>query len=478
MWNFNKFKNNKAVILENGKTFSYAELNCLAQNIVRHILNKENNRPLVFHLCGNELGALAAYVGFLNAHIVPLVLNADLDFALFKSLLTEFLPAYLHLPNRRLQELSTLPESANFETLFSHFGYSLIKTNFKKSYLLNDNLALVQPTSGSTGSHKLVRQSYQNIQANTGDIVAYLHLNETERAITTLPMNYNYGMSVINTHCAVGAALILTDKSIIQREFWQALKTHKATSFAGVPYTFEMLEKLRFFRMDLPHLRYLTQAGGKLSTVLQEKFSKWAMDNGKKFWVMYGATEATARMAYLPPAMAMQKIGSIGIAIAQGKFSLIDSVGNLITTPKTKGELVFEGKNVALGYAEKGDDLAKGDDFHGRLLTGDVANFDEDGFFYIVGRKKRFLKIFGNRVSLDECENLLKTAFPKIDCICSGKDDQMQIFVTPDNAEQEPQLIDFLAQKTNLNKTAFVVKTIAKIPRNAAGKVLYETLQQ
>lgn len=475
MWNLNKFKNNTAVILENGEHIRYAQLAEYADNLTHFILKNKNHRPLIFHLCANELGALVAYVGFLNAQMVPLVLSADLDYALLKSMLQEFSPAFLHLPNRRLAELKEFKE---FETLFTQFDYSLIKTNFKTHYSLHDDLALVQPTSGSTGSHKLVRQSYHNLKANTKAIVEYLNLDETERAITVLPMHYNYGMSVINTHFAVGASLILTDKSVVQREFWSVFKNFQATSLSGVPYTFEMLEKLRFLRMNLPHLRYLTQAGGKLSTVLQEKFSKWAHDSGKQFWVMYGATEATARMAYLPPSMAMEKIGSIGIAIPKGKFSLIDSEGKIITMPSVVGELVFEGPNVALGYAEKGEDLSRGDDFKGKLLTGDMATFDEDGFYYIVGRKKRFLKIFGNRVSLDECENLLKTAFPKIDCICSGKDDQMQIFVTPDNAEQEPQLIDFLAQKTNLNKAAFVVKTIAKIPRNAAGKILYEALQK
>ena len=477
MWHLNNYSARNAVVLENGEAVSYAKLASFAQNLTQNIA--PNPRPLVFHLCANELGALVAYVGFLNARIVPLVLNADLDFALFKSMLAEFLPAYLHLPNRRLKELSALPESANFETLFSQLGYSLVKTNFKKSYVVNDALALVQPTSGSTGSHKLVRQSYQNIQANTAAIVEYLALNESERAITTLPMNYNYGMSVINTHLAVGATLILTDKSIIQREFWQALKMQQATSFAGVPYTFEILDKLRFLRMDLPHLRYVTQAGGKLSTVLQEKFSKWAADKGKKFWVMYGASEATARMAYLPPEKASEKIGAIGIAIPHGRFSLMDENGNVITTPQTTGELVFEGANVALGYAETGEDLAKGDDFHGKLLTGDVAMFDDEGFYYIVGRKKRFLKIFGNRVSLDECENLLKAEFAGVDCVCAGRDDHLQIIVADskaENVEHFEHFADFLSQKTNLNKTAFSVKSVAQIPRNEAGKVLYEKL--
>ena len=465
MWNFGKFKDRVAIITEQGEKITYAKLNEHCSNLTKHI----KSRCLIFHLCSNEIGSLVGYVGFLQAKIVPLMLRADLDIALLKNMIDIYLPKYINVPNSMAEKLPCL------QKVYSNLNYTLLKTDFDKSYQLYDKLALLLTTSGSTGSPKLVRQSYKNLTENTKSIVQYLKLNDTERAITSLPMNYNYGISIINTHFWVGAALILTDKSVMQKEFWQHLKDFEATSFAGVPYTYEMLDKLRFFNMNLPNLRYMTQAGGKLLPDLHHKFAKWAKDNNKKFIVMYGATEATARMGYLPAEKSLEKYGSMGIAIPNGKFSLVDTNGNVITTPQSVGELVYEGDNVCLGYAECGEDLCKDDELGGKLFTGDMAEFDNEGFYYIVGRKKRFLKIYGNRISLDETERLIKAEFPSLECACAGTDKMMMIYTT-DSAENE-NIIEFISTKTGLNKAAFEVKNVNEIPKNASGKTLYDELR-
>jgi acyl-coenzyme A synthetase/AMP-(fatty) acid ligase len=191
---------------------------------------------------------------------------------------------------------------------------------------------------------------------------------------------------------------------------------------------------------------------------------------------MYGQTEATARMAYLPHEYSLSKTGSMGIAIPGGKFSLIDADGNTINESEVVGELVYEGTNVTLGYAESGSDLAKGDERNGILLTGDMAKRDSDGFYYIVGRKKRFLKIFGSRVNLDETERLVKSSFNDFDTVCAGKDDEMVVFITDKTKEKEVQ--KFLAEKMNLNHLAFRVKYIESIPKNESGKTLYVALEK
>lgn len=465
MWKLNKFKNNTAVITESGQKITYEELDAHCQSLT----DKIGRRCLVFNLCRNETASLAGYTGFLNAKIVPLMLKADLDKDLLKRFIITYKPDYLHVPSDMAAAFTDSRE------IYKNLGYSLIKTPYNNEFELHDELALLLTTSGSTGSPKLVRQSYKNIEANTKSIVKYLNIEETERAITTLPMNYTYGISIINTHLMTGACLILTEKGLMQKEFWQQLKENKATSFGGVPYTYEMLERLRFFRMDLPSLKYLTQAGGKLSPDLHEKFAKWAIENDKKFIVMYGQTEATARMAYLPCEKSLEKYGSMGIAIPGGKFSLIDENGEEITTPETVGELVYEGDNVTLGYAQCGDDLKKGDERGGRLVTGDMAKFDKDGFFYIAGRKKRFLKIYGNRVNLDETERLIKSNFKDIDCACTGIDDKMDIFIT--NPLYKEIVLKFISAKTGINHNAFTVNIISEIPKNEAGKTLYKELE-
>jgi acyl-coenzyme A synthetase/AMP-(fatty) acid ligase len=264
----------------------------------------------------------------------------------------------------------------------------------------------------------------------------------------------------------------------MEKGFWEFFKREEATSFGGVPYTYEMLKRLRFFQMALPSLRTMTQAGGKLSPDLHKEFAQYAKDHGKKFVVMYGQTEATARMAYLPAERSLEKYGSMGVAIPGGKFTLVDVEGNPITKANVTGELIYEGENVTLGYAESLSDLEKQDEWHGKLVTGDMAKMDEEGFFYIVGRKKRFLKVFGNRVNLDELERMLKSAFLDYDFACDGVDDHISVFVTEKEDEVVAKIKRFLVEKTRLNNKAFTVKYLSEIPKNEAGKTLYRKLQE
>ncbi len=464
MWNFEKYSGNTAVLTESGEEVSYGRLSALCSEFSSNI----KGHRLIFNLCRNEMGALVGYAASLNTGIVPLMLKADLDGELLSELAKTYKPDYLNMPSDMAKRFP------DYRTVYEYLGYSLLKTPYNRAYPLHDDLAILLPTSGSTGSPKLVRQTYRNIEANTESIVQYLGITGNERAITTLPMNYTYGLSIINTHLQAGACIILTEKGLMQKEFWRQLKEFEATSFGGVPYTYEMLNRLRFTGMDLPSLRYVTQAGGKISPRLHEQFAKWATDSGKRFIVMYGQTEATARMSYLPAEKALEKYGSMGIAIPGGRFTLIDADGNEIKKPDTVGELVYTGDNVTPGYAECGEDLIKGDERNGRLETGDMAKFDSDGYYYIVGRKKRFLKIFGNRVNLDETEQLLKLRFKDMDSACSGIDDKMHVFVTDDSEKKEVLL--YLSEKLKFNPSAFKIVSVPEIPRNESGKVLYKEL--
>ena len=291
-------------------------------------------------------------------------------------------------------------------------------------------------------------------------------------------MNYTYGLSIINSHLLVGASILVTNKGLMQKEFWNFFKKAGATSFGGVPYTYEMLDKLRFYRMDLPTLRYMTQAGGKLTVELHKKFAEYARDNGKKFIVMYGQCEATARMGYLPADKALDKIGSMGIAIPGGRLFITDVDGNEIEDADVTGELVYEGPNVTMGYAECGEDLAKGDERNGILHTGDMAKRDKDGYYYLVGRKKRFLKIYGNRVNLDEIDRLIKGHFGNIECASSGVDDHCFIFITNENKNIKDDVNAFVSKTTGLNPKAFQTIVIDEIPKNDAGKTLYRELKK
>lgn len=465
IWDFKKYYDNIAAIDELGNKISYKELENSGSNLVKHI----EDRALVFSLCSNTIGSLVGYTSFLNNDIVPLMLDGDIDRELLKTLLETYKPNYVWVSKKSENEF------VDFNKVYEDHGYVLLKSNYEVNHNLYEELGLLLTTSGSTGSPKLVRQSYKNILANTKSIVEYLEIDASQRAITTLPMNYTYGLSIVNTYMYAGATILLTTKSIMEKDFWRLFKEEKATSFGGVPYTYEILDKLRFFRMDLPHLESMTQAGGKLAPELHKKFAEYAKEKGKKFVVMYGQTEATARMAYLPHDKSLEKYGSMGIAIPGGQFELIDASGNVIECSDVVGELKYRGDNVTLGYAENLQDLSKGDERNGILVTGDMAKRDQDGFYFIVGRKKRFLKIFGNRVNLDESERLLKSKFKDFECACAGVDDKMYIFVTSENGHDEVK--KYIAETTGLNSAAFKVKYINEIPKNEAGKTLYIKLE-
>ena len=463
IWNLTAFEDRTALLDEDGESMTYGQLWTEGDELAKAV----GDRCLAFILCRNSIGSVLGYTAFLNHGIVPVMVNSHLEGTLLSNLLEAYSPEYLWLPANQEAQFQGMKKT------YDARDYVLLKTGFTKHYPLHEDLALLITTSGSTGSPKLVRQSYTNILDNAQSIAEYLRLDEMERPITTLPMNYVYGLSIINSHFLVGATVLLTDKGLMQKEFWQFFREAGASSFGGVPYTYEMLFKLRFFRMDLPSLRTVTQAGGKITPELHEKFAAWAAETGRNFVVMYGAAEATSRMGYLPPEKAVEKKGSMGIPIPGGVFELLDAEGSRITEPYTTGELVYTGKNVTLGYAESGEDLIRGDERHGHLETGDMAQFDEDGYYYIVGRKKRFLKIYGNRVNLDEIDRMVKAEF-QIEMASAGRDDHLYLFVT-DKKMAEP-VREFVIGKTKLNPAAFKAVVLDEIPKNDAGKTLYSEL--
>ena len=421
-FNYEKYASRVAIISDADERITYAELGMR----VRSISCTLQKGILQFCLCENNVESLVYYLACIEANAPVVMLDAKKNLELLNHLRDIYKP---------------------------------------RETLCHPDLAVCLTTSGSTGSPKLVRLTLENLRSNAESIAEYLHIDEHERAITMLPMYYSYGLSIINSHLLKGATILLTDKTYAQREFWTFLKEQQATSMAGVPYTWEMLKRLRFFRMDLPSVKTMTQAGGKLNAELALEYIQNAKASGKRFYVMYGQTEATARMSYLPWEQAEEKYASIGIAIPRGRFELADD-----------GELIYHGPNVSMGYAECAEDLLKGDENHGVLYTGDLARVDEDGFYYITGRKKRFVKVWGNRCNLDAIEQLVKgVGVEKLECAVVGVDDKITIFVTA--AEVDTQIINHLVEKTGLNKRAFEVRVVESIPTAPSGKLDYQLMQ-
>jgi acyl-CoA synthetase (AMP-forming)/AMP-acid ligase II len=335
---------------------------------------------------------------------------------------------------------------------------------------LHPDLAVLLSTSGSTGSAKLVKLSLRNIDANARAIATYLSLNDSERAMTTLPYHHAYGMSVVNSHLVCGGALVLTDQSVIEREFWLTFDRTAATSFAGVPYTFESIHRSGLDLSERKSLRYATQAGGRLDPSLVSHFAERSMAQRWRFFVMYGQTEAAPRMAYLPPEHAVKHPHCIGLPVPGGRFDILDDQGNPVTGVDELGQLAYSGPNIMMGYAERPEDLSV-DNTPPRLLTGDIGGRNAAGLFHITGRTARFVKPFGLRMNLDDLESLLQSDLPG--ARCTGDDRRIVVAVESVSHSTSVAAVAKLADAVRLPEFVFQVVEFAEMPRLPSGKVDY-----
>lgn len=448
-----KPKDKIAAIDDSGHSISYGEICDFAKEFAKHL----PQRSLIFILSENRIGSLLGYTAALSNHIVPLIISAATEEGLYNHLYELYQPEYLWLPESKAD---------GKDVVFSAWEYCLVKTGNQPTPMYEE-LSLLLPTSGSTGSPKLVRHSYRNIEANADNVRRLFKLDGTEKAMAILPMHYTMGLSVIASHLLAGANLLLSGRSLLDKGFWATLK--EATSFTGVPYSYEILTKMRFTRMELPNLKVITQGGGKLTEAMWNTLAQYAQDKGKQFIATYGQSECTARMAYLPAEMAMEKVCSIGIAEPGGQLSIVDDNGNETFEGEAQGEMVYRGENVTLGYATCREDLLKGNENHGVMHTGDLARRDADGCYFIIGRLKRFLKIYGLRIGLDEVERMIKTEY-KTDCYCKGDDEKLIVLVT--DAKLQEVLPSFIEEKTHLFHQRIEVQVVKEILRNEAGKVI------
>ena len=423
-------------------------------------------RSLVLVLASNDVPTVSFILTCLENNWVPLVINGDTDVFLINQYINQYQPNAVFFCGHK-QNLLNLNSIKQLQ-LFDKFVYVL---NEKRHDLYPD-LSFLLPTSGSTGSPKLVRHSYNNLSFSARNVSELFGLTPNDVGFAILPIYYTMGFSVLSSHLYAGAQVRLSKYPLTDRGFWDALKNDNISILTGVPYTFEVLFKMRFERVKLPSLRIVTQGGGKLPDFLWDRLVNYTESNCVQFIPTYGQTEGTARMAFLESRFVSSKKGSIGKALPNGFFEIWDSNGKPIEELEAEGELVYKGGNVTLGYAEVLEDLSKGDELLGILKTGDIVKRDCGGFYYIVGRSKRFLKIFGLRISLDEIELLLKNNFD-VDCYCSGSDEMLIVYVNNEALLNEVK--SWLSRKLNLFHHVIEVNFIEEIPRNNSGKVIFNS---
>ena len=404
-------------VIDEGREVSYRELAELADRAASGL--EPHTVKVVVN--GQDLATVALFVGCVNRGVVPLMLPDTMDSGLFERLRSTY------------EGKPTDPA-----------------------------LGLLLTTSGSTGSPKLVRISRSNLSADNKMSEVLFGFDTLTRMTMILPICYAWGLSVACSVLEAGGTLVMTRKTVMDPELADVVRSASATHIAGVPYMYEALDRFRFFDGNFPSLRGLLVSGGALAPALRRKYAEFAKGRGIAFCEGYGQTETTGVMTTIRTDVHLDLIGSIGKSENGGRFRVED------------GELIYEGPIVAMGYAVCAEDLMKGDEWKGVRRTGDMAKIDADGYVTLTGRASRFLKIFGNRVSLEEVENLVKDGFAGAGCAATGADNDLHVFICGVSAADVEK---FLVAKLHFNATVVKVHVLDSIPLNANGKIDYPKLK-
>ena len=438
---YEKVKNKPALLDFDGNIMTYEMLWEFTYRMENVIAKNGSEKPLVMIICSNTIACISAYVAFIENGYTVMMLSENTDTVRMESLIISYQPEFIYI-----QKKHSMSKYIQGVSVYDFKDYVLYKTEYCHGLQIHPELALLLSTSGSTGSSKMVRISRENIRSNTEAIIHALNIEETDRAVTSLPCSYTYGLSVINTHLRVGATILVTDYKVADICFWEFVKKESCTSFSGVAYTYNMLLRLGSPWTKIHTLRKMTQAGEKMPLSVYEEILALAKKNNIRFQVMYGQTEATARICVMPLKYAEIKKGSVGKVIEGGKIRIrgADETGD--------GKIIYEGRNVAMGYAGNRDDLSNPDEWHNILDTGDYGYIDEDGFLYVSGRNDRYIKYTGNRINLDEMELCIEKTF-ECDAVIKYKNGIFNIKISADKENEIKEYIreSFKISFANIN---------------------------
>ena len=441
-------------VLDDAGQQTYREIFEIADNLFSSL-----DRGVMAIICEKNRSTIIGYIGALRSGLVPLLLDSTAEEA-----------SLLHLIDRYEAEYLWARQgiTPNGYEILSRFKNQILwkRRSPSGAGAINPDLFALIPTSGSTGDPKAVRLSQQNLTSVTSCIADYLSLDETRRAVSLLPLQYSYGLSVLNTIMEARGSFVITEMSPVQRDFWDLIVDQHVTDFSAVPFVFDTIKRMRFSKPVLDQLVCVTQAGGHLSPAVTKHFRTLFAPHDISYFTMYGATEASPRIAYLHPDNAEVKHGSVGKPIAIGSVTL-----EAIDPDTSESELVYHGPNVCLGYAMTRDDLSKGDEFAGVLHTGDMARLDDDGYIYITGRLKRFVKIHGVSVNLEHVESVMREG--GFDCYLSGRENRISIVSQQDYGEQ---ILHFAKKKYTFHSSVWRSVVVDHIPRTSSDKVDYASL--
>ncbi|MES9853047.1 MAG: class I adenylate-forming enzyme family protein [Candidatus Thiodiazotropha sp. L084R] len=487
----------KLAIADATRQCTYQQLSELAGQVARYLIEAGLNKgDRVAMVVTNSANYAAIFYGIWAAGGVTVALNTQAKARDVLNWASHSGTKYLFVDQKHVEfsgiadnleqgiELISVGESSSEEPVDGHTPWSRLlqqQASLPSLELEPTDLASIIYTSGTTGSPKGVTLSHGNLSANIESIQKYLQLTNQDSILNVLPFYYSYGNSVMHTHLAIGASLILENNLVYPHRVVERIANEQVTGFSGVPSTFALLlGRVNLGDFDLSNLRYLTQAGGAMAPTLTDKLLS-ALPETQVF-IMYGQTEASARLTYLPPDEITNKRGSIGIAIPDTTIEVRDKQGN-VAKPGETGEICAFGKNIMQGYwrdTEKSTQVLK----DGWLYTGDLAHTDSDGYLYIDGRSSDMIKSGANRISPKEIEEVIQELDSVMEVAVVGIPDEMlgeiiKAFVVPKNKNDSDKKViqRHCRQNLAIYKIPKSIEFISELPKTASGKIQKFQLQ-
>lgn len=457
-----EYRSNRPAVfdLANKQVITYGELYDLGSSLVSHV----PSRSLVFLISDWSIATIAFYVGCIEKRIPIALLPKTISLTALEELSSLYKPTFIMTSEEKTE--------IHVRNYAKKYNANAFQGNFVGLSEVHPDLAILISTSGTMGTPKFVRLSYNNIEINAKSIVSGLGMQEGDRAITTLPMSYSYGLSILNTHLICGGTIFLNDNSVIEKKFWDQLEQFEISTFAGVPTTYEMILRTQIERITRTSLRYVTQAGGPFKVESLLKFLQACKEKDLNFYKMYGQTEATARISILPSEELSNAPESVGYPVEGGSISIQKSEEFKFSSNEV-GEVIFQGQNVSMGYANSKRDLSSGDVNLGTLRTGDFGYTDSSGRLYVMGRFDRVIKLDGIRVDLQEVEKSLREY--DLDVVALNGNEKLVLVLENRNWTDEAKHNAFDLLNVSMSRIMFT--SVGNFPRKSTGKIDYEVLR-